>query len=74
MVKGLEFSTNLRTQSRESAEQVANSSNDQAYEGRLTGHLNRTTIDNLRVALSRATEVLAFLDVAPTDQQKALEP
>ena len=36
------------------------------------GHRNRTVIDNLRVALSRATDVLVFVDVAPTDQMRAL--
>lgn len=36
----------------------------------LEEHACRTTIDQLRVALSRATETLAFVDVAPTESER----
>ena len=38
----------------------------------LGAHARRTTIDQLRVALSRATETLAFIDVAASDHEREL--
>jgi len=38
----------------------------------LEGHARRTIIDQLRVALSRATETLAFVDVEATDTERDL--
>ncbi len=38
----------------------------------LEAHARRTAIDRLRVALSRATENLVFVDVAPDDSERSL--
>ena len=35
-------------------------------------HLKRTSMDRFRVALSRATEALIFLDVGVGDEERAL--
>ena len=71
MVKGLEYSNICVLNPGAVLESVAKSSDSSSYE-RLTGHRNRVVIDNLRVALSRATEVLVFLDVAPNERMRQL--
>jgi hypothetical protein len=38
----------------------------------INAHMRRTMIDRLRVALSRATETLAFIDVEADEEQEAL--
>ena len=71
MVKGLEYANICVLNPGAVLENVVKSSDSSSYE-RLTGHKNRVVIDNLRVALSRATEVLVFLDVAPNERMRQL--
>ena len=70
MVKGLEYSNICVLEPGAAMSRVTQSHGSSSE--RLAGHRNRTVIDNLRVALSRATDVLVFVDVAPTDQMRAL--
>ena len=70
MVKGLEYS-NICVLEPGAAMARVTQSNGVSSES-LAGHRNRTVIDNLRVALSRATDVLVFMDVAPTERMRAL--
>lgn len=44
---------------------------DLRHDGEIDQHVRRTEIDHLRVALSRATETLAFLDVEAGDEETA---
>ncbi len=44
---------------------------DLRRDGEIDQHVRRTEIDHLRVALSRATETLAFLDVEAGDEETA---
>ncbi len=72
MVKGLEYSNICVLNPGAALANVTQSHGGASSEDRLAGHRNRTVIDNLRVALSRATDVLVFVDVSPTAQMRTL--
>lgn len=69
--KGLEYqSVCLLEPGRHLLELQSESPNAKAAE--LEQHLRRTTIDQIRVSLSRATESLVFLDVEATEPERRL--
>ena len=64
-VKGLEYEKVVVLNPGKALSRVAENTLITAGGGSLAGHINRTEIDTLRVLISRATDVLVFLDVSP---------
>lgn len=70
--KGLEYEKIAVIAPGELLSQVEHDSKFNDNQGGLTGHMNRTAIDNLRVVLSRATDLLVFVDMNPEIQAEQL--
>ena len=72
MAKGLEYEQVCIINPGSILSSVSRNAHPELGNAILTGNINRTIIDNLRVAISRATDVLVFLDVDPDEKSVEL--
>ena len=72
IVKGLEYQTVCVLEPGPTLRRLRDDIDALGNEPTLEAHLRRTDIDRLRVAISRATENLAFIEVSPDDEARSL--
>ena len=71
-VKGLEYQAVCVLDPGEALRSMMEPVSEHAVSPNLDHHLKRTSMDRFRVALSRSTESLVFLDVGAGDEERAL--